>query len=177
MIEKRFEKKDGTEGISYKLEVGDKFTYKEIQTWSGMYGPMIHCITNEDKKIRLTDGQAMFFERFDVVPGSKLIADGYTNKYGPQVGITFADKKSPVQKSSGLPNLGPASVAEMSQDEKNCLTQLAENEKYQQWKTFASENVANFTEAMQGVAQELGVKIEANAERVEKLFEQFKEKL
>lgn len=93
MKETKFERKDGSEGVSYHLEVGDEVVSRfsaPRNNPSGKYDNWSLGITTKDGKeiyVRLTGGQAKKLLNCGDLLGKTLKAVEYTNDYGTHVGI------------------------------------------------------------------------------------------
>lgn len=93
MKEQKYKKTDGTEGVSYKLEKGD-IIYPAFgqPKMSGQYNSFtIGAKFNPDDEeviyVRLTNSQGQKLMSLGDVTGKKVVAYGYKNKFGDQVGV------------------------------------------------------------------------------------------
>ena len=169
---KEYEKRDGSIGKTYSLEKGDKFKVNtgEVKEYEGKFGIMYSIEIETDGEdgtqwLRLTGGQAKFFDRFEIMPGTELIAEGYSIDKFPGkefVGIRYANKEDIVKKEAVL-----------SSDEETCINQLIGNSAYTPWKTYAKDNVIQFKESLDGVAEKMGLPVNLNGERLEEAFKAF----
>ncbi len=188
---KEYEKRDGSIGKTYSLEKGDKFKVNtgEVKEYEGKFGIMYSIEIETDGEdgtqwLRLTGGQAKFFDRFEIMPGTELIAEGYSIDKFPGkefVGIRYVNKEDIVKKGEGkvpsspkaLPSLDKPKEAVLSSDEETCINQLIGNSAYTPWKTYAKDNVIQFKESLDGVAEKMGLPVNLNGERLEEAFKAF----
>jgi len=187
MKEKTYNKKDGSQGVDYKLEAEDIFIFKEIKQYTTKFGEMHKVVTPEGKYITLTGGQYSFFERNVVNPGTAVACEEYTNSYGTFIGLRFSNAgdntttavNTNTTAQAGLPSLNkttPATIP-LTVDEETCMNQLLGSTELAPWKEHAKKNVANFMEALTGVAEKIGVKLVLGAERQKIMYDIFLTKL
>ncbi len=188
MIEKKYEKRDGTEGVEYKLEKGDVVAFKKKLTFEGNFGDNHLMITTDDKTIRLTGGQAKFFDKFEVAEGTEVLAEEYTNTFGTFIGLKYKNQSDVRKKGEGnsspslsmpeikpgnsspLPTLSEAPKFEMTNDEETILNQLIGNSEFEVWKKYAKESAHNLKEAMGGLAKKIGMEFVSSTQRSEEIY-------
>ena len=163
MIENTYPDRQGNQQVNYILEAQDTFVYKEMRDFPGKFGKKYYVITPEQKWIQLTGGQHTFFEKNTVASGTKITCEAYNNSYGTFVGLRFAkDTATPevntgTTATKGLPTLNAPTG--MDTDTEMCMNQLLQNTDFKPWKEYAKDNVQQFTEAMTGIAEQTGTKL------------------
>ena len=93
MKETKFNKKDGSEGTSYKFEAGDKVVAnfdapKKLE--GGKYDNWsigVKLENGEDIYVQLTGAQATKLTESGDIRGKTITAYEYENKYGKQIGV------------------------------------------------------------------------------------------
>lgn len=185
MKEISYVKRDGSNGFNYKLEEGDEFVFKKMLERDGKYGKMYSAITSDDKIITLTKSQGEFFGKFNIQPGTAVVCEEYTNAYGTFVGLRAKNREDlrpntsteKSEKPQGLPPLKKSgSSLELTADEETCINQLVGNEYYDQWKLYAKTDVKQMIEALDGIANDIGVKLSITGTRADAMYNKFLQK-
>lgn len=93
MKEENFTRKDGSEGVKYKLEAGDKVVSrfdKPRRSKNGQYENISLGITHPEKGevyLVLTKAQGDKLEQSGSLQGKEIEAYEYENEFGKQVGV------------------------------------------------------------------------------------------
>ncbi|MBD3248459.1 hypothetical protein GF336_00250 [Candidatus Woesearchaeota archaeon] len=92
MKEQEFEKKDGSKGVKYILQAGDKVTSRFAEPRKadiGKFPSYSLGVTTDDGKevyVQLTEGQFKRLHGKDLT-GKTIVAEEYENEFGKQIGV------------------------------------------------------------------------------------------
>ena len=87
MIEQKYTKKDGTEGVSYKLEQGDIFTplFDEVNIRSGKYGNMyslrVKFENGVEGYVQLTKSQGIQMQKIESLSTKQFVCYSYDTQF------------------------------------------------------------------------------------------------